>query len=330
MNKLLTIVVPVYKVEQYINKCLASCIIYKDGIVDEELMNQLEVIIVNDGTPDNSAELSREYTIRYPNTFRQIDKQNGGHGSAWNVGLKEAKGKYLRFLDSDDWLTNLDQLLIRLSRTDADLVFTHLDKILVEENRIESWNLYPCVYEEKQPINELQLYKTYNCFTAFWLCTYKTSLLQEFYPLFAERISYDDGILYVAPLIKAKSFICYDFVLYNYLIGREGQSVDPSVVAKIVKNHIVAVRHYINFYNKEKATESYAQWLIEIQTTKYCLWVWRELSNQSYDAMIGLRELYNISPRHFENNKWVKLYKKVPLPIYYLGYKLYGYLRKKK
>ena len=93
MQKLLTIVVPVYKVEQYINKCLDSCIIYKNDaqgqqVVDEEMMDQLEVIIVNDGTPDNSAELSREYTKRYPNTFRQIDKANGGHGSAWNVGLK--------------------------------------------------------------------------------------------------------------------------------------------------------------------------------------------------------------------------------------------------
>lgn len=85
MNKLLTIVIPVYKVEQYINKCLDSL------ILSEDLMEKLEVIIVNDGTPDNSAELSREYTMRYPQTFRQIDKENGGHGSAWNVGGQRSK-----------------------------------------------------------------------------------------------------------------------------------------------------------------------------------------------------------------------------------------------
>ena len=71
-NKLLTIVVPVYKVEPYINKCLDSCV-----LADEKLMSQLEVIIVNDGTPDNSAEMSREYVKNYPQTFRQIDKENG-------------------------------------------------------------------------------------------------------------------------------------------------------------------------------------------------------------------------------------------------------------
>ena len=80
-------------------------------MLDEELMNKLEVIIVNDGTPDNSAEMSREYVKRYPLTFRQIDKENGGHGSAWNVGLKESTGYYLRFLDSDDLLTNLGVLM---------------------------------------------------------------------------------------------------------------------------------------------------------------------------------------------------------------------------
>lgn len=70
-----------YKVEPYINKCLDSCILYKQDaqgnrVIDEDLMSQLEVIIVNDGTPDRSAEMSREYTLRYPQTFRQINNEN--------------------------------------------------------------------------------------------------------------------------------------------------------------------------------------------------------------------------------------------------------------
>ena len=84
-------------------------------------MNHLEVIIVNDGTPDNSAELSREYVKRYPNTFRQIDKENGGHGSVCNLGIKEAYGKYTRFLDSDDLLSNhlfAEQLFAKKDKAD--------------------------------------------------------------------------------------------------------------------------------------------------------------------------------------------------------------------
>ena len=95
-RKLLTIVIPVYKVEKYIRQCLDSIIVPLDQ------MEKLEVIIVNDGTPDNSAVIAHEYADRYPDTIKVIDKENGGHGSAWNVGLESATGKYIRFLDSDD------------------------------------------------------------------------------------------------------------------------------------------------------------------------------------------------------------------------------------
>lgn len=110
MNKLLSIVVPVYKVEQYIGKCLRSLI----GS-DESLLNKLEVIVVNDGTPDRSAEMAKEFEKKYPSIFRVIDKENGGHGSAFNVELSNASGKYIRFLDSDDWLDK-ENLLITPSR----------------------------------------------------------------------------------------------------------------------------------------------------------------------------------------------------------------------
>lgn len=118
MEKLLTIIIPVYKVEAYIRKCLDSI------IIDPDLMSLMDVLIINDGTPDNSAEISREYVKRYPGIFRQIDKENGGHGSVWNLGVKEAFGKYVKFLDSDDWLENLDKMLIKLKDTDVDLIIT--------------------------------------------------------------------------------------------------------------------------------------------------------------------------------------------------------------
>ena len=130
MQKLLTVVVPVYRVEAYINKCLDSL------LVSPGLLEKLEVIIVNDGTPDHSAEMSREYVKRYPEAFRQIDKKNGGHGSAWNVGVREATGRYLRFLDSDDWFTNLDRLLSDLETCEEDVIFHPFNRCYASGNRI--------------------------------------------------------------------------------------------------------------------------------------------------------------------------------------------------
>ena len=214
MQKLLTIVVPVYKVEDYINKCLDSL------IVSSEMMEKLEVIIVNDGTPDRSAELSREYVNKYPHTFRQIDKENGGHGSAWNVGLKEATGKYIKFLDSDDWFSNLSRLMTDLNECEADIVFNPFNKVYSYENvRTERINT------PIKPGSTILPEYWGNNNVNFWSCTYKTSTLKPLLPLFAEGVMFDDYILTWAPLVFVRTCLVLNYGVYNYLLGRPGQSI---------------------------------------------------------------------------------------------------------
>ena len=215
MLKTLSVIVPVFKVEHYINKCLDSLV-----LKDELLMDRLEVIIVNDGTPDNSAEMSREYVKRYPQTFRQIDKENGGHGSAWNVGLKEARGKYLRFLDSDDWFTNLERLMHDLDNCEADIVFNSFNKIYSYENlRTER------IDTPIKPGSTILPEYWGNNYVNFWSCTYKTSTLKPLVPLFAEGVMFDDYILTWAPLVYGRTCLALNYDVYNYLIGRPGQSM---------------------------------------------------------------------------------------------------------
>ena len=121
MKKLLTIIIPLYNVEKYIRKCIESI------IVPQEYYNDLEVIIINDGTPDNSAIIAKEYESKYPEFIKVIDKENGGHGSTWNLGLQMAQGKYIRFLDSDDWFDkkNFITFLNKLRSSNSDLIFTN-------------------------------------------------------------------------------------------------------------------------------------------------------------------------------------------------------------
>ena len=94
--KLLSIVIPTYNTEQYLRRCL-------DSVLTSEVLPELEVLVVNDGSKDRSPEIAREYEARYPDTVTLIDKENGGHGSTINEGLRAATGKYFRVLDSDDW-----------------------------------------------------------------------------------------------------------------------------------------------------------------------------------------------------------------------------------
>ncbi len=129
MEKLLSIIIPIYKVEQYIDQCLQSIL-----ISDKDLREKIEVIAVNDGTPDRSADMAKEYALRYPSIFTVIDKENGGHGSAFNEGLKHVTGKYLKFIDSDDWFDTvaLERLMNFLESSDVDLVLNPFNYFLVE------------------------------------------------------------------------------------------------------------------------------------------------------------------------------------------------------
>ena len=84
-DKILTITIPSYNVEAYLEDCLES-------FVNSEVMDDIEVLIVNDGSSDRTEEIARRYESKYPNTYRLINKENGGHGSTINTGAAEAKG----------------------------------------------------------------------------------------------------------------------------------------------------------------------------------------------------------------------------------------------
>ena len=97
MNLLVSVVIPVYNAEKYIHKCI-------DGILSQTYHNT-EIILVDDGSADNSLSICKEYAQK-DSRIRVFSKENGGVSSARNMGMDEATGCYLMFLDSDDWLEN--------------------------------------------------------------------------------------------------------------------------------------------------------------------------------------------------------------------------------
>lgn len=328
MNKLLTIVVPVYKVEEYINKCLDSL------ILPPELMNKMDVLIINDGTPDNSAELSREYVKKYPNVFRQIDKENGGHGSVWNMGVKVAYGKYTRFLDSDDWLENLDLLIDKLEQTDADLVIT---PTLCHCENNELW---------KQQILDMEFGKVYDANTFDWLgnrshsnyifhhsCTYKTKMFRQYLPMFLEKQPYDDVILGAASIIGANTLVAYDFILYHYLMDRPGQSISLEVIRKHTNARIKTQQHTIKFIEDHP---------VEVGTTKHLYLMSKHPKRYNYGCRTLLEDLPYAEAKRYakewddwakkQNSKittpWIKAYRTLPFSIYWIGYKIFSLMFK--
>ena len=320
MQKLLTIVVPVYKVEQYINKCLDSL------IIAPELMEKMDVLIINDGTPDRSADMSREYVKRYPAVFRQIDKENGGHGSVWNMGLKEAYGKYTRFLDSDDWLENLDLLVEKLETCDADLVMT---PTLCHCPNDELW---------KQEILDMEFGKVYDANTFDWLhnrshnnyvfhhsCTYKTEMFRQYLPLFLEKQPYDDVILGAASKIGAKSLVAYDFILYHYLMDREGQSISVDVRRRNVNARVKVEQSSICFVEEHPVDPSSTKYLyFKDKLPKMYSYGYRNFFVFPYEENKRLTKEWDQWVRRRNpsmSSIWIKLYRALPYCMYWFIYK---------
>lgn len=125
MQKLLTITVPVYNVEQYIRQCL-------DSFLVADISNDLEILVIDDGTKDQSAFIAADYEVKYPNIFHVIHKENGGHGSAVNKGIENASGKYFKVVDGDDWVdpVSLKKLVLFLKKTDSDMIINNFCSVI--------------------------------------------------------------------------------------------------------------------------------------------------------------------------------------------------------
>lgn len=233
MKKILTIVIPTYNMQDYLRRCLDSL------IVPEEQMKQLEVLVVNDGSKDNSSAIAHEYQNKYPGTFRVIDKENGNYGSCVNKGIDEAKGIYFRILDADDWFLSqgLVGLLKKISQNqDTDILvtnFTTVDKI----NNCEiNTSLPHFSYNKVYRLDEINLSLCRDVILMHTL-TFKTSILKENNIRLQTGISYTDTEYVYFPLKYAQTIIFYDIVLYQYFLGREGQSVSNSVSSKNINNY---------------------------------------------------------------------------------------------
>ena len=247
MGKILSIVIPTYNMQDYLRRCLDSL------IVSEELMKQLEVLVINDGSKDNSSAIAHEYQEKYPETFRVIDKENGGHGSCCNVGLRYATGKYIRFLDSDDWFdaTDFPKFMDLLTQIDCDLILANYVEDYVYKKF--SRNIDYCnkcnnkIYLAKEfPFN------LFDSFSTLHRSTFKTEPLRQSSIIFTEKASFDDTVLYILPFKTIKTIYCTDFHVYHYFIGREGQSingVDERKVNMFIHEFKKLVSDYLSIRN---------------------------------------------------------------------------------
>ena len=225
MSPILSIIVPSYNMEKYLPKCLGSLVVAPDQ------MERLEVLVVNDGSKDRTSEIAHEFAEKWPGTFKVIDKANGNYGSCINAALPLATGKYVKVLDADDWFETAafaDYLRFLNRVKDIDLVVTDYDT--VDENG--------CVTKQHKyefdPTKEFSIeeFVASNSYLPMHALTYRTSLLQEMGYRQLEGVSYTDTEWSLIPLFGVHAVRYYSNVIYKYLYGRIGQTMDEAKLAQ--------------------------------------------------------------------------------------------------
>lgn len=330
MNKLLSVVIPVYKVEKYIRKCIESL------LVPAEQLSLLDIVIINDGTPDNSAHIAKEYAARYPDSIREIDQENRGHGGAWNHGTELAVGKYLFYLDSDDWFDTAEfsRLIDYLAHCDTDIVMLDKQNYYAETGRYEKLT-YRNGLIEPEHICQVNDYDWLACGCGYKMtyahdCVYRTSMMQQYLPLFCEHVMYDDVSLQVIPIVIARDFIYTRIDVYRYYIGRPGQSFDPKVrairAADDVSKVLQFVLDWIAKYRSVPPQTGHRRAYMEESYQSMATWHYRELSLFAYNIakprLAAWDKLIRTNYPDIKPASYMRMYERLPYPLYFCVFRL--------
>lgn len=302
-------IIPVYNVEEYLPKCLDSLI--------NQTLKDIEIIVVNDGSPDNSEKIIKEYSKKDKRII-YIKKENGGQGSARNLGLKKARGEYISFIDSDDWI-------------DADMFESMYNK--AKEN---DFDIVTCGYKnvsnesvEEIPIKDIILSKLKSdpiskFFTTVmvWDKIYKKDFLINSEIEFIENKVWYEDLCYSVNLISLTDKI--DFVnkpFYNYLI-REQSTMRNT---KILKNLdlITIFEDISDFYRKNNIYDKYYEELEFIAIDHFSSGMIRVIKTNGNrkDKKTVLKEYDKYLRKHFynlKNNKYLNSFSKNRRLIYNL------------
>ena len=211
--------------EKYIRRCLDTF------IIGEEEMNMIEVLVINDGSKDSSSRIAHEYEDKYPNTFRVIDKDNGHYGSCINRGLVESKGKYLRIVDADDWVDSegLSKFISLLSERNEDVIFTRFTIQYISKNTQKTCETDGIVWNKTYDLSKDSI--PMNCLAMHGI-TIKSDLLRRINYRQTEGIAYTDTEFVYFPLCQAENMYCCNIDLYQYFMGREGQTMSKASIIK--------------------------------------------------------------------------------------------------
>lgn len=221
MEKILSFIVPSYNSQGFLDICIPS-------FVHEDILDELDIIIVNDGSRDGTAAVAEKYCRMYPGSVRLISQENKGHGGALNTGCAAAMGKYLKAVDADDWVLtkNLPAFVAQLRQCSADVVLTHYRMHDISTGEITNWKSYPPAFGRSYSFREImECPENFGRVLTFHGITYRTDFYRQKGITLSEHVFYEDYEFASIPCCKAGSVMPLDLFVYEYRVGDVQQSV---------------------------------------------------------------------------------------------------------
>ena len=239
MEKLLTIIIPTYNMEKYLNQCL-------DSLLTEKARDLLDILVVIDDSKDHSSEIAHGYADKYPETVRVIDKENGNYGSCINRVIIEGRGKYVKILDADDRydITVLDDYLDALAKVDVDLFLSDTLQVTEDGETVKEIRLpMPAgeilSFDDYSKVDELPMHSI----------AYRLENVRKLGYRQTEGISYTDTEWAFFPMQAVKTCCYFPKPLYRYLIGRAGQTMAPEVYKRGRSQELIITKRMVEFWD---------------------------------------------------------------------------------
>ena len=250
--KYISFAIPCYNSQDYMAHAIESILPGGD---------EVEIIIVNDGSKDKTSQIAHEYMDKYPDIIKVIDKENGGHGDAVNAGLANASGKYFKVVDSDDWVDEeaLHKILMLMRHLEEDneqidmLISNYVyEKVGVTHKKcIHYRNVLP--QDEVFRWDDIGHFRL-DQYILMHSVIYRTDMPKLSQMRLPKHTFYVDNIYVYYPLPHVRKIYYLDVDFYRYFIGREDQSVNEKVMIARVDQQIFVTKTMIDMYQLKKVT----------------------------------------------------------------------------
>ncbi len=240
--KYISFVVPCYNSQDYMEKCIDSLLIGK---------NDVEIIIVDDGSTDNTGKIADKYAKKYPDIIKAIHQENGGHGEGINTGLKHATGKYFKVVDSDDWVDPdaYKTLLKKIKNIDSDLIVMNYVYSYTDGRENQTIN-FSNVFKNEQEMTWDEMGRWgLTEYPSLHSMMYKKSILDKTDIKLPKHIFYEDNLFIYLPLVNTETIYYLDVDFYRYFIGRPDQSVQDAQLIKRSSHQVQVSRTVCNKYD---------------------------------------------------------------------------------